>query len=62
MPLDFIDQTALIGPRERIRDQLVRYAEAGVTTLSVAPYAATLESKMRILRTMSELMGETGLA
>ena len=62
VPLDFIDQTALIGPRERIRDRLVRYAEAGVTTLSVAPYAATLEAKMRILRTMSELMGETGLA
>src|SRR5690606_33699070 len=36
VPLDFIDKTALIGPVERVRDRLSAYADAGVTTLSVA--------------------------
>ena len=39
VPFEFIDRTSLIGPRERIRDRLAAYAEAGVTTLSVATYA-----------------------
>jgi F420-dependent oxidoreductase-like protein len=62
VPQEFIDQTALIGPRARVRDRMVRYAEAGVTTLSVAPYAATLEQRLHVVRTMAELLDETGLA
>jgi alkanesulfonate monooxygenase SsuD/methylene tetrahydromethanopterin reductase-like flavin-dependent oxidoreductase (luciferase family) len=62
VPLDLIDQTALIGPRARVRERLARYAEAGVTTLSVAPYAATLEQRLHVVRTMAELLDETGLA
>jgi alkanesulfonate monooxygenase SsuD/methylene tetrahydromethanopterin reductase-like flavin-dependent oxidoreductase (luciferase family) len=62
VPLDLIDQTALIGPRARVRERLVRYAEAGVTTLSIAPYAATLEQRLHVVRTMAELLDETGLA
>jgi F420-dependent oxidoreductase-like protein len=62
VPLDFIDKTSLIGPRDRIRDRLHAYAEAGVTTLSVATYAPTLEERVHTLRTMAELLDETGLA
>ena len=62
VPQEFIDQTALIGPRARVRDRMVRYAEAGVTTLSIAPYAATLEQRLHVVRTMAELLDETGLA
>ena len=62
VPQEFIDQTALIGPRARIRERMVRYAEAGVTTLSIAPYAATLEQRLHVVRTMAELLDETGLA
>lgn len=62
VPLDFIDQTSLIGPRERIRDRLVRYAGAGVTTLTITPGGATLEERLHVVRTMAELMDETGLA
>ncbi len=61
VPLDFIDRTSLIGPRERIRERLHAYAEAGVTTLSVATYAATLEERMATVRTMAELLDESGL-
>jgi F420-dependent oxidoreductase-like protein len=38
VPAEFIDRTALLGPAERIADRLAAYAEAGVTTLAVAPY------------------------
>jgi hypothetical protein len=62
VPFELIDSTSLIGPRERIRDRLQRYADAGVGTLSVAPFAATLEDRLHVVRTMAELMGETGLS
>ncbi|QSB12721.1 LLM class F420-dependent oxidoreductase [Natronosporangium hydrolyticum] len=39
VPLAFLDQTALLGPVARIADRLQAYAEAGVTTLSVIPFA-----------------------
>jgi F420-dependent oxidoreductase-like protein len=61
VPFELIDATSLIGPRERIRDRLHRYAEAGVGTLSVAPFAGGLESRLQVVRTMAELMDETGL-
>jgi alkanesulfonate monooxygenase SsuD/methylene tetrahydromethanopterin reductase-like flavin-dependent oxidoreductase (luciferase family) len=60
VPFQFIDDTALIGPRDRIRDRLQRYAEAGVGTLSVAPFAGGLEDRLQVVRTMAEVMGETG--
>jgi F420-dependent oxidoreductase-like protein len=60
VPFEFIDATALIGPRERIRDRLQRYAEAGVGTLSVAPFAGGREERLHVVRTMAELMGEAG--
>ena len=61
VPLEFIDRTSLIGPRERIRDRMHAYADAGVTTLSVATYAATLQERMATVRTMAELLDESGL-
>jgi F420-dependent oxidoreductase-like protein len=61
VPLEFIDRTALIGPRDRIRDRLHRYAEAGVTTLSIAPYAPSPEQRVQVLQVMAELMDEAGL-
>jgi len=59
VPFEFIDATALIGPPERIRDRLQRYADAGVGTLSVAPFAGGLDDRLHVVRTMAELMGET---
>ena len=40
VPFEFIDSTSLIGPPERVQERLHALAEAGVTTLSVATYAA----------------------
>ncbi len=61
VPFDFIDKTALIGPQERITERLHAYAEAGVTTLTVAPYAPTLEDRLRTLRVMAEALEASGL-
>lgn len=62
VPFEFIDRTALIGSRDRIRDRLAAYADAGVTTLSVATYAASLAERARTVRLMPELLAEAGLA
>ena len=62
VPFEFIDRTSLIGPAERIRDRLAAYADAGVTTLTVATYAATLAERVMTLRTMADVVEEAGLA
>jgi alkanesulfonate monooxygenase SsuD/methylene tetrahydromethanopterin reductase-like flavin-dependent oxidoreductase (luciferase family) len=51
----------LIGPPERIRDRLHAYAEAGVTTLSLASYAGSLDERVGALRTMAEILDTSGL-
>jgi F420-dependent oxidoreductase-like protein len=61
VPFEFIDRTSLIGPRDRIRDRLSAYAEAGVTTISVASYAGSLDERVAALRTMAEVLDESGL-
>jgi F420-dependent oxidoreductase-like protein len=62
VPQEFVDQTSLIGPPERIRDRLHAYAEAGVTTLTVSPFAATLPERISILRQTAEALDAAGLA
>jgi F420-dependent oxidoreductase-like protein len=61
VPFEFIDRTSLIGPRERIQDRLHAYAEAGVTTLSLATYAGTLDERLATLRVMVDALEASGL-
>lgn len=61
VPFDLVDQTALIGPVERITDRLHAYAEAGVTTLSVATYSETHAERAATLRTVAEALDASGL-
>jgi alkanesulfonate monooxygenase SsuD/methylene tetrahydromethanopterin reductase-like flavin-dependent oxidoreductase (luciferase family) len=61
VPFEFIDRTSLIGPKERVRERLAAYAEAGVTTLSVASYAGSLEERVGALRTLADALDESGL-
>ncbi|KRE62789.1 LLM class F420-dependent oxidoreductase [Nostocoides sp. Soil756] len=53
VPMELADATALLGPPERIAERVGRYADAGVTTLSVAPYARTTQERCDILRLMA---------
>ncbi len=61
VPLDFIDQTSLVGPLERIVDGLQAYRDVGVTTLSVATYAPTLTERLHTLRTIAEAAEKSGV-
>ena len=56
VPFEFIDATSLIGPTERLRERVGRYADAGVTTLGVSPFALTVEERLDTLRVMSEIV------
>ncbi len=62
VPRDFIDATSLIGPVERIRDRMQAFAAAGVTTLSVSPFATTLAGRVQTLRRAAEALEAAGLA
>jgi len=54
VPVEFIDATALLGPVERVADGLRRYADAGVTTLSVSMFATDRESGIDTLRKVAK--------
>ena len=59
LPVEFLDRTSLLGPVERIADRLQAYAEAGVTTLTVAPAGA---DRVAALRTLVEAAERAGVA
>jgi F420-dependent oxidoreductase-like protein len=61
IPRDLIDQTALIGPKKRIAERLHAYAEAGVTTLNLTPFAADEAGRLATLRTVAEALTGEGL-
>lgn len=58
VPMELADATALLGPPARIAERVGRYADAGVTTLSVAPYARTTEQRLAVLRLMADVVGD----
>jgi alkanesulfonate monooxygenase SsuD/methylene tetrahydromethanopterin reductase-like flavin-dependent oxidoreductase (luciferase family) len=49
VPDELVDEVALCGPRERIRERLAEWKDAGVTTMMVG------SSDPNTLRTMAEL-------
>ncbi len=55
VPLGLIDETALIGPPARIQQRMMRYRDVGVSTLTIAPYAETLDQRRRVLHLMAGL-------
>ncbi|WP_422769438.1 LLM class F420-dependent oxidoreductase [Plantactinospora sp. WMMC1484] len=61
VPLEFIDRTSLLGPKERIADRMREYAAAGVTTLSVTLFAADADSGIQTLRTCVEALELAGV-
>jgi F420-dependent oxidoreductase-like protein len=61
LPVDFLDGTALLGPKERIADKMRAYAEAGVTTLTVSPMLQDLEQGIAALRTATEALDLAGV-
>lgn len=49
IPSKLIDQLSLVGPREKIREDLERWRESIVTTLLVSGDAATLRAAAELV-------------
>jgi F420-dependent oxidoreductase-like protein len=58
LPGELIDLVSLAGPRDRVRDRLRAFADAGVGTLGVSPMAWTREERINQLRLVAGLMEE----
>jgi len=62
VPFEFIDATSLLGPKERVAERMAAFAEAGVTTLSLAMTAGSLDERVAALRTAVEALELSGVA
>lgn len=62
VPLEFIDRTSLLGPVDRVAERMQAFAASGVTTLSLAIHADTLEESVAQLRLAAEAYEKSGLA
>jgi F420-dependent oxidoreductase-like protein len=62
VPLEFLDATALLGPKERIRDRMQALAQVGVTTLTVAPSHGGVEQSVAALRVAADALDAAGVA
>jgi len=54
VPDEFVDQTSLLGDVTRLASRMQRYAAAGVTTLTLAPWGNDLEGRIASLETAVE--------
>jgi F420-dependent oxidoreductase-like protein len=55
LPDELIDMTCIAGPKDRARERLRAYRDAGVETLIVSPMAFDVEERQRQLRLVAEL-------
>lgn len=67
VPWEFLDQTSLLGPVDRIADRLRAFADAGVTTLSVLPQeegraGEAAQRQREALRTIAAAAEAAGVA
>jgi F420-dependent oxidoreductase-like protein len=61
VPFEFIDSTSLLGPKERIADQMQALSASGVTTLTLSPFGSTLEERKATLQTAVEALELSGV-
>jgi F420-dependent oxidoreductase-like protein len=60
VPLEFVDQTSLLGPVARVSERLQAYADAGVTTLNVTTFGANHDERVSTLRRIAEALDASG--
>jgi F420-dependent oxidoreductase-like protein len=61
IPLEFLDATSLLGPKERIADRMRALAEAGVTTLAVSATGSDPAASKAALRVAAEALDASGV-
>ncbi len=61
VPQGFIDGISLLGGKERLAEKLTAYAEAGVTTAAVTPFAPTVDQRIADLRVLAEALELSGV-
>ncbi len=61
VPTEFIDETSLLGPVARLTDRMTRYAQAGVTTVTLAPWGRSLEDRLASLEAAAEAADRAGV-
>jgi F420-dependent oxidoreductase-like protein len=60
VPFDFIDQTSVLGDRDRIADRFQLLAASGVTTCALVPYGSSVEEKLNALMVAAEALERSG--
>jgi len=61
IPFDFIDQTSLLGDRDRIADRLQLLAASGVTSCALVPHGGSVEEKVNALTVAAEALERSGV-
>jgi F420-dependent oxidoreductase-like protein len=61
VPFEFIDQTSLLGDRDRIAERLQMLAASGVTTCALAPHGGSVEEKLNALTVAVEALDRSGV-
>ena len=56
VPDELVRDVNLIGPAGFVKERVAAYREAGVTTLAVAPIAATPAERVKLIETLRELI------
>jgi F420-dependent oxidoreductase-like protein len=56
VPAELIDAVTLVGPRDKVRDRLAVYRDAGVGTLLISPVAFDANDRRRMVRELAEML------
>ncbi len=62
LPPQFVDDTSLLGDVDRVTERMRRYAEAGITTLTVAPWGRDADARREALEIAVEAHARLGTA
>jgi F420-dependent oxidoreductase-like protein len=61
VPFEFVDNTSLLGPVDRLADRMKEFAAAGVTTLSLAPHGTDGDQTIATLRAAADALDRSGV-
>jgi hypothetical protein len=56
LPAELIDTVAIVGPRDKVRDRLAVYRDAGVGTLIISTVAFDAEQRKQMVRDIAEML------